>query len=71
MRSWARDKVFVPLRRFMMADVIAEFTRLEAEIAAVQAQLRALEDLRTIAPAIERALVTLGIHADDSHESSR
>jgi hypothetical protein len=55
----------------MIADVMAEFARLEVEIAAVQAQLRALEDLRTIAPAIESALVTLGVHADELKNSSK
>jgi hypothetical protein len=59
MRSWIYLHVFLRIRYFFIGDILAE-------LAAMRAQLRAVEDLAALSKNIETALLTIAVHADEA-----
>jgi len=58
MRNWLYLHVFVRIRYFFIRDILEE-------LAAMRAQLAAVEDLTLMSKNIETALLTIASHTDD------
>jgi hypothetical protein len=58
MRNWIYLHVFLRIRYFFIRDILTD-------LAAIRAQLAAVEDLTAMSKNIETALLTIAAHADD------
>jgi hypothetical protein len=62
MRRWLYLHVLLKLRYFLVGDVMAE-------LAAIRAQLQAVDELKSVSKNIETALLTIAAHTDDAKKS--
>lgn len=62
MRRFLHLRVLIPLRHFLVGDLLVEVAALRAEVAQLQ-------ELTALVPEIESALLTIALHGDERQKT--